>query len=225
MICVPENNSKAARAITRTETHDGTEHDTNFNHKCRQLCGTMSWTAGLMEDNTAKREKKEAEESEDSRHDEKKKRFRGAPRLHATCQICGAQSTNFNTMIVTRISAMSVAWNTLHTDIKEVHPCRITANAVGYEVHRCASNGVTDQLQTSKNSRARRTNMRKRTVRHVLIGYETLRTFVDGELESIDPRKKETQSFLVTQATRSQITEAKRFVKTGLTCHAANVQR
>ena len=37
--------------------------------------------------------------------------------------------------------------------------------------------------------------------------------------------KKETQSFLVTQATRSQITEAKRFGKTGLTCHAANVQR
>ena len=35
----------------------------------------MSWTAGLMEDNTAKREKKEAEESEDSRHDEKKNVF------------------------------------------------------------------------------------------------------------------------------------------------------
>ena len=69
-------------------------------------------------------------------------------------------------MIVSRTSAMSVAWSTLLTDIKEVHPCRITANAVGYEVHRCASNGVADQLQTSKNSRARRTNMRKRTVRH-----------------------------------------------------------
>ena len=42
---------------------------------------------------------------------------------------------------------------------------------------------------------------------------------------SINGKKKETQSFLVTQATRSQITEAKRFGKTGLTCHAANVQR
>ena len=58
VICVPESSSKGARALTRTETHDGTEHDTNFNHKCRQLCGTMSWTAGLMEDNTAKREEK-----------------------------------------------------------------------------------------------------------------------------------------------------------------------
>ena len=32
--------------------------------------------------------------------------------------------------------------------------------------------------------------MRKRTVRHVLISYETLRTSVNAELESIDPRKK-----------------------------------
>ena len=44
----PETNSKAARAITRTETHDQTEHDTNSNHTCGQLCGTMSWTAGRI---------------------------------------------------------------------------------------------------------------------------------------------------------------------------------
>ena len=117
----PESNSKAARAITP-------HRDTNSNHTCRQLCGTMCWTA-VLEDNTAKR-KKEAEESKDIRHD-KKNSSPGAPRLHATCQICRTQSTNFNTMIVTRISAMSVAWSTLLTDIKEANPCRTTANAVG----------------------------------------------------------------------------------------------
>ena len=82
-----------------------------------------------MEDNTETRKKKEAEESKDIRHD-KKNSSPVAPRLHATCQIYGTQSTNFNTMIVTRISAMSVAWSTLLSEIKETHPCRITANAV-----------------------------------------------------------------------------------------------
>ena len=101
----------------------------------------------------------------------------GAKRLHATCQIYGIQSTNFNTMIVTRISAMSVAWSKLLTDKKEAHQCRIKANAVGYEVHRCASNGVTDQLQNTINSRARRC--------------------ANSELESVDPKTQEAQSFWI----------------------------
>ena len=56
--CVPRPTAKRHAHPHRTETHDRTEHDTNFNHRCRQLCGTMSWTAGRMEDNTAKRRKK-----------------------------------------------------------------------------------------------------------------------------------------------------------------------
>ena len=71
-----------------------------------------------MEDNTETRKKKEAEESKDIRHD-KKNNSPVAPRLHATCQIYGTHSTNFNTMIVTRISAMSVASSTLLSEIKK----------------------------------------------------------------------------------------------------------
>ena len=55
--CVRRATAKRHAHPHRTETHDRTEHDTNFNHRCRQLCGTMSWTAGRMEDNTAKRKK------------------------------------------------------------------------------------------------------------------------------------------------------------------------
>ena len=73
---------------------------------------------GRMEDNTETRKKKEAEESKDIRLD-KEISSPGAPRLHATCQIYGTQSTNFNTMVVTLISAMSVAWSTLLSEIKK----------------------------------------------------------------------------------------------------------
>ena len=164
VICVPESNSKAAHAPTP-------HRDTRSNRTRHKLQSQMPPTLRHHELNSgvdgrqhceAKKKRSGRERRFSTRRE--KKRFRGAPRLHATCQIYGAQSTNFNTMIVTRISAMSVAWSTLLTDIKEVHRCRITANAVGYEVHRCASNGVTDQLQTSKNSRARRTNMREQRV-------------------------------------------------------------
>ena len=56
-----------------------------------------------MEGNTAKREEKKEGSGREQRHSTRreKKRSRGVPRLHATCQIYGVQSTNFNTMIVT----------------------------------------------------------------------------------------------------------------------------
>ena len=50
-------------------------------------------------------------------------------------------------MSITEISAMSDARNTVLTDTAEAHPCRITANVVGYESKRGATNGVTDLLE------------------------------------------------------------------------------
>ena len=50
-------------------------------------------------------------------------------------------------MSVTEISAMNDARNTLLTDTAEAHPCRITANVVGYESKRGTTNEVTDQLE------------------------------------------------------------------------------
>ena len=82
-----------------------------------------------------------------------KKRSCGAPRLHATYQIYGIQSTNFNTMIVTRTSAMSVAWSTLLTDKKEAHPCRITANDSPAAEH--------DILKSTKNEHARTSSLNR----------------------------------------------------------------
>ena len=71
----PESHSKGALSITRTETHDQSEHDTNSNHTCGQLCGTMSWTAERMEDNTETRKKKEAEKSKDIHDNMSKKKW------------------------------------------------------------------------------------------------------------------------------------------------------
>ena len=50
-------------------------------------------------------------------------------------------------MIVTRTSAVSVAWSTLPTDKKEAHPCRITANDLPAAEH--------DKLKSTKNEHAR----------------------------------------------------------------------
>ena len=50
-------------------------------------------------------------------------------------------------MSITETGAMSDARNTVLTGIAEAHPCRITANVVGYESKRGATNGVTDQLE------------------------------------------------------------------------------
>ena len=56
-------------------------------------------------------------------------------------------------MIVTRTSAMSVAWSTLLTDKKEAHPCRIKANDLPAAEH--------DKLKSTKNEHARTASLNR----------------------------------------------------------------